>query len=136
LSDETAISSFGSSLFAKGSWSHQGIDAHLGGGRGQRQARDVEHLTGCVLYSIDDFLERASFVPLPTHLKIDVDGPDLKVLRGAANTLAKSRIRHILVELFNEMEEAEAETFLRPYGFVLVSGRVRGFGNRFFERKS
>lgn len=41
------------------------------------------------LVRVDDLV--AGGVPLPTHLKIDVEGEEGRVLRGARNTLAKAR---------------------------------------------
>jgi FkbM family methyltransferase len=48
--------------------------------------------------SIDDLVERFGF-PAPTHAKIDVDGYELEVLRGAARTLARPEWRSIMIEL-------------------------------------
>jgi hypothetical protein len=37
-------------------------------------------------------------VPLPTHIKIDVDGIEAKVVAGATETLKKSGVRSLLIE--------------------------------------
>jgi FkbM family methyltransferase len=49
-------------------------------------------------YRLDDLV--ASFgLPVPHHAKIDVDGPELKVLEGASTTLRDGRWRSILLEV-------------------------------------
>jgi FkbM family methyltransferase len=53
---------------------------------------------------LDDLVERFG-VPVPTHAKIDVDGYELDVLRGAEQTLARPEWRSIIVEL--DPEETE-----------------------------
>lgn len=40
--------------------------------------------------------------PFPNHIKIDVDGPELSVVRGMEKTLKDSRLRTVLVELEGE----------------------------------
>jgi FkbM family methyltransferase len=53
---------------------------------------------GMVGFSIDDFVQK--FDPsFPTHLKIDVDGLELDILRGAANALCDRRLSSVMVEL-------------------------------------
>ena len=50
---------------------------------------------------LDDLVERFG-LPVPTHAKIDVDGYEFEVLRGAARTLARTEWRSIIVELDRE----------------------------------
>ena len=52
---------------------------------------------GSVAFSLDGFLEFQPN-PFPTHIKIDVDGIEAKVIRGAARTLRDQRLRSLLVE--------------------------------------
>ena len=53
---------------------------------------------GCVAARLDD-LVAAGAVPQPTHLKIDVDGFEPKVVRGAAQVVRDPRLRSLLVEI-------------------------------------
>lgn len=53
---------------------------------------------GCVAARLDD-LVTAGAVPQPTHLKIDVDGFEPKVVRGAAQVVRDPRLRSLLVEI-------------------------------------
>jgi len=49
-------------------------------------------------YTLDDLIAVLD-VPAPTHLKIDVDGAERPLLRGAARTLARGTIKELLVEV-------------------------------------
>jgi len=54
-------------------------------------------------FGIDDFI--GQFNPLfPNHIKIDVDGIENKIIKGATHTLSDSRVRSILVELDSSRE--------------------------------
>ena len=78
---------FGSALSSFGTH----IEQH-----GQTHASDFEQ--GMVGMSLDSFIE--TYRPLfPTHLKIDVDGIEDRIIAGAANTLADARLKSISIEL-------------------------------------
>ena len=53
---------------------------------------------GMMGFTLDDFIEKFS-PPFPSHLKIDVDGLELEILRGAERTLRDQRLRSVMVEL-------------------------------------
>ncbi|MBN06997.1 MAG: hypothetical protein CMM45_04100 [Rhodospirillaceae bacterium] len=46
-----------------------------------------------------DYLVAEGVVPVPTHIKIDVDGFEYKVIAGAAATLKNPGVRSVLVEI-------------------------------------
>jgi FkbM family methyltransferase len=75
---------------------------------------------GC---SIDGLLARGGFEP-PTHLKIDVDGIEYKIIAGARRTLDNPRLRSVLIEL-NEKSPHDAAVpgILAQHGFRLVNRR-------------
>lgn len=80
------------------------------------------YVQGMIGFSIDDFVMK--FAPaFPTHLKIDVDGLELNILQGAANTLRDSRLRSVMVELsISDGEERSAGIdLLSNAGFSLES---------------
>lgn len=49
-------------------------------------------------YTIDDFIKHCS-LDVPSHIKIDVDGGESNILRGAQGLLRKEILRSILVEV-------------------------------------
>ena len=60
---------------------------------------------GMVGYDIDSFI--ADFgLAVPTHLKIDVDGIELPIIRGARRTLADPRLQSVSIELI-ETDDAQ-----------------------------
>ena len=52
---------------------------------------------GSIAFSLDRFLDFQPD-PFPTHIKIDVDGIEARVIRGAARTLRDERLKSLLVE--------------------------------------
>jgi FkbM family methyltransferase len=66
------------------------------------------------VFSADD-LVRVFDVPRPRYLKIDVDGPELAVLRGMTEIL--SGVDSILVEAETEQAEQAISAALLPLGF-------------------
>ncbi len=89
----------------------------------------VAHLTGLSedatavqVTTLDAMLEAGDQVGL---LKIDVEGGELDVLRGAEGALAQGRIAVIIYESFASAR-AEIEAWLEPYGF-----KVFGLGRSF-----
>lgn len=49
-------------------------------------------------FSIDSFLETFD-VPFPTHMKVDIDGIQERVIRGAQTTLRDTRLKTVMIEL-------------------------------------
>ena len=57
-------------------------------------------------------------LPQPTHMKIDVDGSEMKVLEGATNILSSKTLRSIMIELSAKQNElSTAAEVLANYGF-------------------
>lgn len=81
----------------------------------------VNQLTfGC---SIDELVLRHGFAP-PTHIKIDVDGIEYKIIKGAEQTLKSPQLKSLLIEL-NEKSENDAKVLgiLSKHGFALAKKR-------------
>lgn len=55
-------------------------------------------------FSIDDFIKQFS-PPFPNHIKIDVDGIEDRIIRGAQNTLADKRLKSVLIEIDSGSKE-------------------------------
>jgi len=64
-------------------------------------------------YRLDDLI-RLFHIPLPNHIKIDVDGIEFKVLKGAEHTLRDQSVKSVIVEL--EDEDDEANTIIEFLG--------------------
>lgn len=83
------------------------------------------------LWALDD-LVKAAKLELPTHIKIDVDGSELGVLKGAGMTLKTSQLRLIQVEVRTGAlgTESQVSAILFDNGFKLarrnhdISGRA------------
>ena len=62
---------------------------------------------GCIAATLDGLVAGGA-LPMPTHLKIDVDGLEHKVVAGARATLADPRLRLVQVELNRNLPEHRA----------------------------
>ena len=72
-----------------------------------------------VSFSIDSFLKTYPDF-FPTHLKIDVDGIERKIINGATNTLNDPRLLEILIELNTHLnEDMEIIDILKEAGFYM-----------------
>lgn len=96
---------------------------------------------GALSWTLDD-LVYAQGLPCPTHIKVDVDGLEGKVILGARRLLGDTRVRSILIELNHDLPaDQEAEALIRASGFTLsaASGdryesRGMEYSNMIFER--
>lgn len=103
LSDTTGLATFNSSLCMAGkaeNWLSPGADLFGPAVPPHPWQRAPRLRTGCPTFALDDFLAQTPFLPLPTHLKIDVDSVEVAILQGAQQTLRSPRLRHLLVELY------------------------------------
>lgn len=79
-------------------------------------------------YSIDDLVAEFD-LPFPSHIKVDVDGLEEKIIMGARRTLANTNLKSILVEIPEitpKIEALFAEAGLRR----AIEGRI----NKIFVR--
>ena len=67
--------------------------------------------------TLDDFCKMRNIYP--THLKIDVDGPELKVIKGAEIIFGRSELKEIFIEINNNY--SEIIKILNQYGFEIKS---------------
>ena len=65
--------------------------------------------------ALDDFV-RANDVT-PTHMKIDVDGAELRVLKGATDILSSDQIRDVFIEV--DRDNLEVIAFMERHGFTI-----------------
>ena len=104
-------------------------------GAGGKSIKDAIK-TQAICFSLDQLVEVLS-LPSPHHLKIDVDGLETEVLKGAANTLKK--IKTVLVEVDSDFSGhvAGVEKILESNGLSkFFSGAVaNGSHNQIWRRK-
>ena len=91
---------------------------------------------GSIGFCIDDFVERFQ-PPLPTHIKIDVDGIEAEILRGGRHTLSASSVRSMIIEMENDLNSdrnRELFSLMDELGFVPTPKQSPELGNVIFER--
>lgn len=112
LSDRTEIASFHYSTLAPGGALHTLGDAIDSKGDGFSPV-----LTQSVVaFELDGLIDQFG-LPEPTHIKIDVDGIEERILLGARATLAAPTVRSLLVEL--DGEPAAIVSMLGDLGFTI-----------------
>lgn len=81
-----------------------------------------------------DTCMKAFALPVPTMLKIDVDGAEMEVLEGAPNLLANRKLETVLIEV--EMGNEQPLRALTDNGFTLIDEEKSGTStvNYIFER--
>ncbi len=85
-------------------------------------------------FSIDDFV-RLFEPPLPTHVKIDVDGLEPDILRGGRQTLAAASVRSMIVEVEgNSDRNRELLGLMDELGFAPRPKLAPKLRNVIFER--
>ena len=52
-------------------------------------------------YRLEDFVRQFELPP-PTHVKIDVDGAELEVVRGAVETLESPEVKSLVLEMYDD----------------------------------
>jgi FkbM family methyltransferase len=99
---------------------------------------------GCFATTLDA-LAASGAIPVPRHIKIDVDGIEHKVIRGAAKTLADPQVHSVLVEIDAKRDDHwEIVDFMLEQGFKYseeeaqqarrTEGPFAGTGNYVFRR--
>jgi FkbM family methyltransferase len=92
---------------------------------GRNRERDKRPQQGCVSFPLDELVSR-QVVPPPNHLKIDVDGFEYKVARGAANTLQRPELKTILLEVdFSIPESLQIVEHLKSQGWKYSDHQIR-----------
>ncbi|MCK6625135.1 MAG: FkbM family methyltransferase [Anaerolineae bacterium] len=68
-------------------------------------------------YRIDDLIDYFD-LPVPNHIKLDVDGLEFEILKGAEKTLADVKVRTVMVEINESLEDVSIDiiSYLRDKG--------------------
>jgi FkbM family methyltransferase len=124
LNDVTGIVEFDYHSLDAGDAEHRLIDS-VNGSSPVLNSVFRQRLLG---YSLDDLVSSFGFLP-PTHIKLDVDGSEFAVLRGASTALKQHTLRSVLVEVRREHDMAEeVEKLLKAANFKLAAMHDRGNG--------
>ena len=79
---------------------------------------------GCVVSRLDDLIAEGA-TPVPTHIKIDVDGFEHKVIDGARRTLRNPAVKSLLIETNPALaEHRDMVEALRDLGFTYDEAQV------------
>ena len=115
LSDTTGLVPFHYSSLLPGSAFHTVQEAN------GSTAPTTEHLA--ISYQLKD-LVRELQMPMPNHIKLDVDGVELGVLRGADTVLGNKALRSVLVEI--DGVDEPVVSYLKQHGFEVRSRHAHG----------
>jgi FkbM family methyltransferase len=108
------------------------------------QPKDFPLKQGIYSTTIDNLIEK-KIIDIPTHIKIDVDGLEHKVLKGAAKTLKSDHLKSLSIELNSNVHEHNSALLeLKKLGFKTneaqisiaqrKSGTFKGVGEVIFQR--
>lgn len=76
---------------------------------------------GCFCTTLDNMVYKYH-LPVPNFLKIDVDGIEAKIIKGAQKLLADDKLKSILIELNEDMEEDRwIKAMLEKNGFKVAA---------------
>ncbi len=71
---------------------------------------------GVSVTSLDSFVQNSG-IAFPNHLKIDVDGSELEIIKGARQALLDTRLRSIMIEINEDISQGRIETLITNSGF-------------------
>lgn len=88
--------------FSENTWSED-----MNWGQEKVTKKDARLRQGCISSTLDDLVE-TGVIPLPSHIKIDVDGLEHQVIAGCRRTLANPAVKTVLVEIDFRSPHADA----------------------------
>lgn len=76
-------------------------------------------------FSLDDLIEKKILAESPSLIKIDVDGIEHLILRGAATVLQSRTLKSLFIEVNDDFEEQshQVQTIMESAGFTLKEKR-------------
>lgn len=127
--DHTGIGRLHLSSLRPGMAQHQFQHSSEGAGAGADSATSVQWTLG---YTIDNFID-AFDVAFPDHIKIDVDGNELLILKGGKRLFGDSRLKSAVIETRPDSYDA-AVTFMSECGFAISWEKGNRSGDIVFRR--
>jgi FkbM family methyltransferase len=95
--------------------------------------KDKRLKQGAVGMTLDELVESGA-LPVPHHLKIDVDGFEWKVLAGAVRTLSRPEVKSVLIETdFSSSKSVETIQFMTERGWRYSEQRIAS-GDRYIAQ--
>ena len=99
----------------------------------QEKSFQPSHTQGSISITLDKFIEETKIYP--DHVKIDVDGNELRVINGMKGLLASKKIKSILIELDRTFSEhIEVISLLKSFDYKLLYYNDKdGISNHIFD---
>lgn len=119
LSDKTEIGLLGYSSLEEGASNHSWKDSKR------------KFLDSILSYRLDDFINEFK-LPLPRHIKLDVDGYELLVLEGAKETIKS--VASLMVEIDEKKDFQKVYRLLSDFELISKVDRGKGIYNCFFAK--
>lgn len=109
-----------------------------GGNRSQFGQEDIRnmrvptsHTQGMFGVTLDDLCGQWGF-PYPNYMKIDVDGIEIPILKGAEKVLRNPQLVSVIIELGTAEEQQEAVHLMAAAGFRIKHKTTRNWGETCF----
>lgn len=113
-----------------------------GGNRSQFGKEDIAnmkmsatHTQGMFGVTLDDLCSKWGF-PYPNYIKIDVDGIEISILKGAKSVLEHPNLKSVIVELGTSEEQEAAIALMKQAGLEVKQRSTKNWGETclVFER--
>lgn len=121
LSESTGVAKF-----INGSADEGGALSAFGVEYGHDGEPIISDITYSVLgFSLDDLFEKNVLTETPSLIKIDVDGIEHLILKGASKTLKSEKLKSLYIEVNDDFKEQahQVKTILESAGFALKEKR-------------
>ena len=93
--------------------------------------RPANHIQGMFGVTLDDLCQEWGF-PYPNYIKIDVDGIEISILKGAEKVLKNPALKSVIIELGTVEEQQEAIFLLDQAGFKVKQETTENWGETCF----
>lgn len=136
---EKIITSYCVAVSGQEGFSKLYIPKFIGGGnRSQFGKEDVKnmkipatHVQGMFGVTLDDLCGKWG-LPYPNYIKIDVDGIEIPIMRGAGNVLRNPALKSVIVELGTLEEQQEAVELMEQAGLKVKFKTTKNWGETCF----